>query len=81
MDDKIEIQDIQKITKHKKAAKRINRELILKEKIEKAKAEIVRLREKRVIDCGKLAVKNNLHLVEDEILSDRFKRLAVKLGL
>ena len=76
-----EINNAKRDVKSEKAAKKINRELMLKEKIEKAKAEIARLREKRIQECGKLAVKHKLHLVEDRALADCFKRLSKELGL
>ena len=76
-----EAKNNKKLAKSEKSAKKINRELILKEKIEKAKAEIARLREKRIQECGKLAVKHKLHLVEDSILADSFKKLSRELEL
>ena len=56
------------------------KEASLLDKIEKARATLSKLREKRVIECGKLAVKYNLHLVEDGVLAARFKQLAQELS-
>ena len=76
MEKEIKNHNDEKTVQSRKVVKRANRELVLKEKIEKAKAEITRLREKRIQECGKLAVKYKIHLAEDSILADSFKRLS-----
>ena len=56
------------------------KEAQLLDKIERARATLSRLREKRAIECGRLAVKHNLHLMDDLILAKCFKQLAQELS-
>ena len=57
----------------------IAKERQLVERIEKAKADLAKLKKKRSIECGQLVVKYGLDQYPTELLDKEFESLAVKL--
>lgn len=57
----------------------MERQQKLIDKIEKAKNELARLKNDRLIECGELLAKYGLEQVDDTILDQSFQKLAKEL--
>ncbi len=53
----------------------------LQDKIKKAQSKLKQLRQKRLIEIGKLAASFGLHEISDNELAQQFKKIAGELNL